>query len=91
MAVDLQEIGNIVVSSVRENIKQENVWSEGTLYNSIEAHIMADSIDISSADYGIFIHEGTKHIEAKPFLFVREQDMALIETKLIEYIHEMFD
>lgn len=86
----IDEAGNIFLAATKENIRSgRNMWKPpidtGYMWNHIFLNIFPLKAEIiPTADYAVYVHEGTSKMQSRPFLAITEES----EAKRIEQIFE---
>lgn len=71
------------------NASRGILYDSGTLLNAVQYQVNGKRVEVgvdSSAPYGIFLQNGTRHMPARPFVGISEQDREMVRVLLQTHI-----
>lgn len=71
------------------NASRGILYDSGTLLNAVQYQVNGKRVEVgvdSSAPYGVFLQNGTRHMPARPFVGISDQDREMVRVLLQSYL-----
>lgn len=82
-------IGTALARMKKGNSARGILYDTGNLLNAVKYQVIGKRVEVGvdqSAPYGSYLQNGTRHMPARPFVGISEQDKEMIRTLLQTYL-----
>lgn len=85
-------VATLFARQKKGNAARGILYDTGNLLNAVQYQVVGKQVEVGvdgSAPYGVYLQNGTRHMPARPFVGISEQDRQMVRVLLQSYLKQV--